>query len=75
MNDRFRTGQAGHGVGTLVPYERLAYQSPRPCGVRSMPDRSEQVDATLLNVGSHSWMRCVKVAQDPLGVPRENGNS
>jgi hypothetical protein len=40
--------------------------------VHEVPDRSEQVDATLLNVGSHSWMRCVKVAQDPLGVPREN---
>ena len=29
--------------------------------VHEVPDRSEQIDATLLNVGRHPRMRCVKV--------------
>ena len=43
--------------------------------VHEVPDRSEQIDATLLNVGSHPRMRCVEVAQDTIGTERENGNS
>src|SRR6516225_4200193 len=43
--------------------------------VHEVPDRSEQVNATLLNVGGQPRVRCVKVAQGTLGVAGENGNS
>src|SRR5690242_8609106 len=41
--------------------------------IHEVPDRSEQVDATLLNVGSHPGMRCVKVTDGAAGVAGENG--
>ena len=39
-----------------------------------VPDRSEQIDAALLDVGRHPGMRRVEVAQSAVGVARENGN-
>src|ERR1700688_1847303 len=35
---------------------------------------SEQVDATLLDVRSHSWMRGVEVPHRAVGVTSEDGN-
>lgn len=42
--------------------------------VHEVPDRSEEIDAALLNVGRHPGMRCVKVTHGTRSVARENGN-
>ena len=42
--------------------------------VHEVPDGSEQVDAALADVGSHSGMRGVEVAHVAVGVASENGN-
>jgi hypothetical protein len=42
--------------------------------IHEVPDRTEQINATLLNVGRHPRMPCVKVTQRTIGVARENGN-
>jgi len=43
--------------------------------IHKVPDRSEQVDAALGDVGSHPRMRGVEVAQGAVGIAGENGNS
>jgi hypothetical protein len=42
--------------------------------VQEVPDRSEQVDAALEELGAHPRMRSVEVAQGAIGVTDENGN-
>src|SRR5205085_9604187 len=42
--------------------------------VQEVPDGSEQVDATLLDLGCHSRMRGVEMARGAVGIARENGN-
>ena len=42
--------------------------------VHAVPDGSQQVDAALGDVGRHSRMREVEVAQSAVGIAREHGN-
>src|SRR4029434_8446653 len=56
-------------VKTCVPVATAPWSA-----VHEVPDRSEQGEAALFNVGGHSRMRRIKVAQGAVSVAGENGN-
>src|SRR5262245_15596698 len=43
------------------------------CEIHDIPDRSQLVDATFLNIGSQPWMPGIRVTDRTVAIASENG--
>ena len=74
----FHTVKRDLGGGALnlcaVAKVGVPVATPLRSQVHEVPDRSEQVNAALIDVGRHPGMRCVEVAHRAVSITGENGN-
>ena len=78
MRQRERVAGLRRNLPEGAPIKDYQFEEgPRDLNAGDVPVRTvrlSELDATLLNVGRHPRMRCVKVTQGAFGVASKNGN-